>query len=97
MTYERHEQPAASPEVELTCQQLTELIVDYLTGEMEPAKRASFEGHLRDCPDCEAFLHTYKRTIRVTRTLRYEDVPAEMLTRVQRFLHTQITKTSDPH
>ena len=78
------------PETELTCQQITDLIVDYVAEDMEPAMRSAFETHIHDCPDCTAFLNTYKVTIRTTRSLRDEDVPEEMRHRVQQFLQAKI-------
>ncbi len=77
-------------ETELTCQQVTDLIVDYVAEDMEPAMRSAFKTHIHDCPDCTAFLNTYKVTIRTTRSLRDEDVPDEMRHRVQQFLQAKI-------
>ena len=78
-----------SPETHLTCQQVTNLIVDYVTGDLAATTSATFETHLRGCKDCEAFLHTCRETIRVTRSVRYEDLPADMLKRVERFLQAR--------
>lgn len=78
-------------ETELTCQQVMDLIVDYVAEDMEPARRSAFETHIHDCPDCLAFLDTYKVTIRTTRSLRYKDIPGGMRHRVQQFLHAKIT------
>ncbi len=75
-----------TPEEELTCQQVTDAIIDYLTGEMQSTTTALFDEHLQGCPDCVAFLNTYRSTIRATRSLSYDDVPNEVRTRVQQFL-----------
>ena len=72
------------------CQQVTDLILDYLTGELHPDTAAEFKKHLRICPDCVAFLNTYNKTIQMTQSLRYEDIPAEMEKRVRRFLQKKI-------
>ena len=84
-----------SPDTHLTCQQATDLIIDYVTDTMPTAMRAVFETHLRNCADCVAFLQTYRQTIRATHTLRAEDVPEEMLARVQHFLHARIKGTPE--
>jgi anti-sigma factor RsiW len=34
---------------------------------LDPRLRTALAAHLRDCPDCAAFLKTYKKTIEVTR------------------------------
>ena len=86
---------AESTEVKLTCQQVTALLIDYVTNELDPALTQALQEHLRNCRDCVAFLHTYAETIRATRSLCYEDIPPEMVDRVQQFLHTRITKTTN--
>jgi anti-sigma factor RsiW len=63
-----------------------------MTGELDPETVASFEDHLRLCPDCVAFLNTYKKTVQATRSLRFEDIPAEMEKRVRRFLRERTQK-----
>lgn len=93
MTLKRQVPYTEAPDNERTCQRVTDLIIDYLTEALEPAMRAAFAVHLHNCPDCIAFLQTYKQTVRVTRTLRYENIPAEMLARVQQFPHKRITET----
>jgi predicted anti-sigma-YlaC factor YlaD len=80
-----------TPEIRLTCAQVTEAIVDYLTEAMDAAMRLAFATHLSQCQDCRAFLRTYQETIRSTRTVRYETIPEDMLSRVEQFLRGQIT------
>ena len=52
----------------LTCKKETALIADYLTSDLSPGNLAAFEKHLEECPDCKAFLQTYKKTIEITRS-----------------------------
>jgi Putative zinc-finger len=52
----------------LTCERETALIADFLASNLSPGVLASFEKHLEDCPDCKAFLQTYKKTIEITRS-----------------------------
>jgi predicted anti-sigma-YlaC factor YlaD len=52
-TYSRH---STSPEADLTCQQVTALLVDYVAGEMDALTCMAFEAHLLNCPVCTAFL-----------------------------------------
>lgn len=74
------------------CEEITSLILDYLTGEINPETASAFEEHLRLCPDCVAFLKTYKKTVQATRSLHYEDIPPEMEKRVRRFLRERLKK-----
>ena len=50
---------------ELTCQELVELVTDYLEEAMPASERARFEAHIVDCPYCDAYLDQMGRTIRV--------------------------------
>ena len=52
----------------MTCKQEVALIADYVCGQMSSVNRVAFEAHLRACPDCSAFLRTYKKTIDLTRS-----------------------------
>ncbi len=77
---------------EAICEQIANLVVDFITGELDPETVSAFEEHLHLCPDCAAFLKTYKKTVQITRTLPYEDIPPEMEKRVRRFLRERIKK-----
>lgn len=79
---------------DMMCDDITDLILDYLTGELPPDTALEFEEHLRMCPDCMAFLNTYKKTVQLTRSLQYEDIPPEMVKRVHRFLTQKIKSSS---
>lgn len=59
---------------ELTCQELVELITDYLEGALSPAERARFEAHLAGCTGCRNYLDQMRRTLRAVGRLREEDV-----------------------
>jgi len=74
------------------CREITDLLVDYMTGELDLETLAAFEEHLALCADCVAFLNTYKKTVQVTRSLRYESIPPELRKRVHEFVHRRIKK-----
>ena len=63
-----NDKPGKRPDRPLTCEKETALIADYLASNLSPADLASFENHLEECPDCKAFLQTYKKTIEITRS-----------------------------
>ena len=60
---------------ELTCQELVELVTDYLEGILVPEERARFERHLSICPGCVTYVEQFRETIALTGALREEDVP----------------------
>jgi anti-sigma factor (TIGR02949 family) len=76
----------------MTCQRVTALIRDYLAGELAPKIAAALEEHLHDCPDCTAFINTYKRTTRALQSVCYEDIPVEMQSRVRQSLRAKIRR-----
>ncbi len=48
----------------LTCQEVVELITDYLENKLLPEIRQQFEQHVADCPGCERYLEQMQHTIR---------------------------------
>ena len=78
----------------MMCDDITDLILDYLTEALPPGTALEFEEHMRMCPDCVAFLNTYKKTVQVTRSLRYEDIPPAMEKRVRQFLAQKVKTAS---
>ncbi len=51
----------------MTCQELVELVSDYLEGALPQDEAARFEAHLAECPGCEAYFEQVRTTIAVTR------------------------------
>ena len=58
----------------LACQELVELVTDYLEGALGPADRARFEAHLTHCDGCTAYVEQLRLVIRVTGTLTVDDL-----------------------
>jgi anti-sigma factor RsiW len=63
----------------LTCQQVVELVTEYLDGAMEPRRRARFEAHLAGCAACTAYLEQFRTTIVVVGRLDTADVPEPVM------------------
>lgn len=62
----------------LVCQQVVELVTDYLEGALSPADRRRFEAHLATCPNCTEYLAQMRATIALTGTLTPADLTPEM-------------------
>jgi anti-sigma factor RsiW len=58
----------------MTCVELVELVTDYLEGMLSARDRARFEQHLGVCPHCTVYVEQFRETIRLTGTLREEDL-----------------------
>ena len=63
---------------ELACQEMVELITDYLEGGLSRSQRRRFEAHLAGCEHCAEYLEQMRFTIRLTGRLRSEDLTPQM-------------------
>ena len=59
----------------LSCQELVELVTDYLEGALDEGTVRRFEEHLALCPGCETYLDQMRET-----AARLGTIPAETLT-----------------
>ena len=58
----------------LSCQELVELVTDYLEGRLAWVDRARVETHLRGCDGCSAYVEQMRTTIALTGRLREQDI-----------------------
>lgn len=59
----------------LTCQQLVELVTEYLEGALAPEERTRFDQHLHACEGCTLYVEQMRQTIALTGQLTEQDVP----------------------
>lgn len=64
---------------QIDCQQMVELITDYLEDALPRRQRRRFAKHLAGCPNCTEYLEQMRTTIAVTGRLRTHDLTVEML------------------
>ena len=57
-----------------TCEEMVELVTDYLEGSLTRRDRRRFEAHLSGCDHCTDFLQQMRTTIVLTRSLADEDL-----------------------
>ena len=48
---------------EIICEQLVELVTDYLDGVLDPVVAARFDAHLLECDGCVNYLEQFQSTI----------------------------------
>lgn len=53
----------------LTCQELVELVTDYLDDALDPADRARVDAHVASCPGCAAHLNQMRATVAIVRAV----------------------------
>jgi len=69
---------SAPPEVQgLSCQELVELVTDYLESALPPEEHARFEGHLDECGNCREYLAQMRTTIELTGELTPDSLSPE--------------------
>ena len=54
---------------ELNCQEVVELVTEYLEQALLPEKQAQFEKHVENCPGCDIYLQQVQQTIMMLRKL----------------------------
>ena len=58
----------------LSCQELVELVTDYLEGALDGVTLSRFEAHIRQCSGCAAYLEQLRQTIRVVGSITPADL-----------------------
>ena len=62
----------------LVCQQVVELVTDYLENALSRSDRRRFEAHLAGCEHCTEYLTQMRSIIRLTGNLTPDDLSSEM-------------------
>jgi anti-sigma factor RsiW len=70
----------------VTCREIADFLADYAAGALTDDVRAAFERHLAVCPNCRAYLATYRATIAAGRRVFARpsadaagEIPADLL------------------
>ena len=61
----------------LTCQEMVELVTDYLESRMDDATMARFEEHVAECDACTLYIEQMRQTIAALGHIPAESVSAE--------------------
>jgi len=59
---------------DLNCQELVELVTDYIEGSLSAQERARFDAHLAKCAGCRNYLAQMRQTIKMTGKLSEESL-----------------------
>ena len=60
------------------CRELLDQLSEYLDGELDVSACREVEGHMEDCPPCQAFLESLRRTVEHVRAVPGAALTAEM-------------------
>jgi anti-sigma factor RsiW len=72
--------------MEITCRQLVELLIDFITGELPPEHCQCIEQHMQRCPPCMTYVETYRLTIQLTRRLPCQPMPPALVDKLRQAL-----------
>ncbi|HEY6836364.1 MAG TPA: zf-HC2 domain-containing protein [Gaiellaceae bacterium] len=63
--------------VQLSCQELVELVTDYLEGALPEEERLRFEAHIGRCDGCNVYLEQLRQTVSMLGHLPQDALSAE--------------------
>jgi anti-sigma factor RsiW len=73
------------------CKDVVENIMEYVDAELDDKTLEELEKHLHECPECQAFVRTYKRMLELTGKLKERTfVSADVRKRLKDFLKSQL-------
>jgi anti-sigma factor RsiW len=73
------------------CKDLVENIMDYIDNELDMKTLEELERHAGECPECRAFIDTYKRMLDLTGKLRDRSfVTPEIRDKLKKLLKSKI-------
>ena len=61
-----------TPGLTVNCQEIVELVTDYLEGALDPDLSAEVEAHLQLCDGCDIYIEQMRATIRALGTVPVE-------------------------
>ncbi len=65
----------ARPGTTITCQEVVEIVTDYLEGVVDEPTRAGIEAHLELCPGCDEYLEQMRATLAVLGHVPVDSLP----------------------
>ena len=71
-----------------SCEQVTQLLSDYIDGELAGRDKQSLDLHVMACPDCLRYLETFRETHKLVGEIRYEEIPSDF----RKLLHTVLSE-----
>ena len=82
--------------MEISCQELVELVTEYLEGALAPADRARFEAHIEPCDGCRTYLEQIRTTIGLSGRLTPEQLEPAAAAALLGAFRDWHSRSSDP-
>jgi hypothetical protein len=75
----------------VNCEELRELLLDYVGGELVVEQCRTIEIHVSACQNCTIRIETYRHTVRLARALpRCDKLPSSVEERLRRVLEAEL-------
>lgn len=74
----------------LTCQKITDLLVDFIDGELDSETEAKLEAHLDSCPPCVDFIAKYRQTGTLCKKALDIEMPQSLKSSLSEFLRSEL-------
>ncbi len=74
----------------MTCPKVINLLSEYLSAALSRENMRRIREHMAGCPACEKFFDSFKAIIARTHELKRDNIPAEVIARLQSFLKSKI-------
>jgi hypothetical protein len=75
----------------MTCAELMDALVDYLSEELVVEVRETFRLHIDGCAKCGSYVATYTHTVKVTRALpKCGSLPPEVEARLRKAIEPEL-------
>ena len=68
------------------CTDIVALLADFVERHLPPDVHADLERHLAKCPRCVTQLKTYQSTVSLLRSIKEQDLPAELRSTLRAFV-----------
>ena len=76
------------------CKDIVENIMGYVDSELDYKTLEELEKHLHDCPECNAFVRTYRKMLELTGNLKKKTfVTPEVRGRLKEYLRYRLSST----
>jgi len=62
----------------MDCNELVELVTDYLDDALTDGQRQAFEAHLAECDGCENYVNQMRKTVHLTGSLSVDDIEPDV-------------------
>ena len=78
----------------MTCQELDNIIADYVEGDITAEQKIEVEAHLKQCSNCQSAFNYYQEIVEKLHSLPQEKCPDKVIEKVLHFVRVDDSKPS---